>query len=168
MNIFSFYNIVYSGPAFSQSVIYSRLFMYVQHHTACFIEKIWSPCRSYLLSAVQVHTTSHCMFHREQLVPMQELSTLGCSRTHNITLHVLQRKFGPHVGVIYSRLFKYTQHHTEVLQTTVGPPVPPKTGAVCIVSRLCINWITNGDFPQYHYTIERLTKVFMNKKDKPI
>ena len=125
---------------------------------------------SFFLILISFLSYSVCLQGRflAKLGPSLIYSTLGCSRTHNITLHVLQRKFGPHVGVIYSRLFKYTQHHTEVLQTTVGPPVPPKTGAVCIVSRLCINWITNGDFPQYHYTIERLTKVFMNKKDKPI
>jgi len=51
-------------------VIYSRLFMYTHHHTPCFTENSWFPCRSYLLLAVQVHTTSHCMFYREQLDPM--------------------------------------------------------------------------------------------------
>ena len=149
MNIFRFYNIVYSGPAFSQLVFYSRLFMYAQHHTACFTENNWSPCRSYLLLAVQVHTTSHCMFYREQLDPhvgiiyswlfkytqhhtacFTENSWSPCRsylllavqvHRHNITLHVLQRTVGPHVGVIYSWLFKYTQHHTEVLENSWTP-----------------------------------------------
>ena len=30
----------------------------------------WASGWSYLLSAVQVHTTTHCMFYREQLVPV--------------------------------------------------------------------------------------------------
>jgi hypothetical protein len=29
----------------------------------------WAPCRSYLLHAVQVHTTTRCRFYREQLGP---------------------------------------------------------------------------------------------------
>jgi hypothetical protein len=34
----------------------------------------------------------------------------------------------PRAVVIYGSLFKYTQQYTEVLQRTIGPPVPPKTG----------------------------------------
>jgi hypothetical protein len=102
-------------------VIYCRLFKYTQQYTAGFTENNWAPRWSYLLSVFQVHTTTHCMFYREQLGPTLELSTAGCSSTHKQHTAVLQRTIGPHAGVIYCRLFKYIQQHAAVLQRTTGP-----------------------------------------------
>ena len=46
-------------------VIYSWLFKYTQQHTAGFTENNWALSWSYLLLAVQVHTTTYCRFYRE-------------------------------------------------------------------------------------------------------
>ena len=92
-------------------VIYSWLFRYTQH-TAGFTENNKALSWSYLLLTVQVHTTTHCRFYREQLGPELELSTLDCSGPHNNTLQGLQKTIRPWAGVIYSWLFRYTQQHT--------------------------------------------------------
>ena len=97
---------------FHAGVIYSRLFKYTQHTTGLYRTALSStlelstlgcssthnnslqvyreqhgvPRWSYLLLAVQVHTTTHCRF--------------------------IENTIESHAGVIYSRLFKYTQQHT--------------------------------------------------------
>ena len=96
---------------------------------------IASPHAGIIYSCLFKYTQHTTRFTGEQLDPMLELSTPGCSSTHN-TLHVLRennwtpcwsylllavqvhttpykfygRTIGPHAGVIYSWLFKHTQH----------------------------------------------------------
>ena len=79
------------------------------------------PRWSYILSTVQVHTTTHCMSYREQLGPDLVLPTFYCSSRHNYTLHVLHRTIGPRSRVTYFLLFKYTQPHTMFYREQLGP-----------------------------------------------
>jgi hypothetical protein len=107
---------------FHAGVIYSRLFKYTQHTTGLYRTALSStlelstlgcssthnnslqvyreqhrvPRWSYLLLAVQVHTTTHCRF--------------------------IENTIESHAGVIYSRLFKYTQQHTAGLYRTALSP----------------------------------------------
>ena len=127
------------------------------------IAPIWALHWSYLLLAVEVHTTTYCRFYREQLRPALELSTLGCSLytqqhtagftgnswdlhwsylllvvhyTHNNTLQVLQRTIAPCAGVIYSWLFIiHTTPHCRFYREQLRP-APPKTGPVTNINKV--------------------------------
>jgi hypothetical protein len=112
-----------------------------------------SPCWNYLLLPVQVHTTHYTFYGRtigphagaiyswlfkytqhtasftgEQLDPMLELSTPGCSSTHN-TLQVLrENNWAP----CWSYLLLAVQEHTthwKFYGRTIGP-ASPKVGPV--------------------------------------
>ena len=62
---------------------------------------------------------------------------------------------GYRAGVIYSRLFKYTQQHTAGCYREPLGPTPPKGGPVCNIVPWCIYiifkcTIISSNYPQWH------------------
>ena len=122
---------------------------------------------SCLLSAVQVHTQTHCRFYREQhlapnLIRPALLSTLCRSSTHTNTLQVLQRTtLGPNLirQALLSTLCRSSTHTNtlQVLQRTALGPQPHKARLI-IYSAVQVHTQTHCRFYREQYWAPNLIR----------
>ena len=102
---------------------WSYLLLAVQVHTThcrMYREQHWAPWWSYLLLTVQVHTT-HCRRYREQhWAPWWSYHSWLYKYTQH-TAGCIENSIGPCDGVIYSWLYKHTQYTAGCIENSIGP-----------------------------------------------